>query len=177
MYITPIINCNIYNKQHKNTQKVNFTAHPDFEKLGNTKSCYFRRGAVVLVSKAYSDIENLFYKIFKNNTDQKELLIIGIGNSQEPFSYLASIKGILKERSLKNNVDLSVIDLQSKPTLKKLKEYALPKLFEYEKYPLFAKNSIIKDDYKKWFEMNEPETLLSPVDKLIYDVKPKTAAT
>lgn len=176
MYITPITNFNIHYNYPQKPQKVTFCAHPDFEKIGNVQSCYFRRGAVVLASKAYNDIENLFYKIFKDNTEQKKLLIIGIGNSQEPFSYMASIKGILNKRSLKDNVDLSVVDLQSKPTLKKLKEYALPQLHEYEQYPLFAQKSIVTDDYEKWFGTNEPETSFSPIYKLIYEVKPKTAA-
>jgi len=142
MLIYPIKNTN--NHTCKNLK---FTAHPDFYKFNSTQSCYFRRGVVALANnKGYTDIENLFCKIFQSNLNKpKKMLIIGIGNSQEPFSYLASIKGIIQENPLNKNVDLYIVDLQSKPEYNKLRLDAFPSLFPYETFPKYAGKSFIKD--------------------------------
>lgn len=144
MRICPIKNTNTNNHSCKN---LNFTAHPDFYKFNSTQSCYFRRGVVALANnKGYADIESLFCKIFKSNhNESKKMLIIGIGNSQEPFSYLASIKGIIQEKPLNKNVDLYIVDLQSKPEYNKLRLDAFPSLFPYETFPKYAGKSFIKD--------------------------------
>lgn len=152
MYISPITSVNIYNQKRYNAVKPNFTAHPDFYKNGNSKaSCYFRHGAVLLSGKGYNKIENLFVKIFKHKTPEpKKMLIIGIGNSQEPYSYTSSIKGIIGKKPLKDNLDLYTVDLQSKPSENELKKKALPHLFEYEKFPKYAGRSFVKDSYSRW---------------------------
>ena len=136
-------------------QKMSFYAHPDFYKYNSIQSCYFRRGAFLLASKGYLDIEELFYKIFKFNDKQKNMLIIGICRSQEPFSYLASIKGILNDKSLKNNIDLNIIDLQSKPTPYELKLSAFPGLHDYEVYPKYAEKSFVYDSYDNFIGKNK----------------------
>ena len=142
MRISPIsyINYNQYNKKASVKQQPNFTAHPDFEKLKKrynvTASGYFRRGEIYgLPSKGYMDIIGIFNKIFGNGENKKRnMLIIGVGNSQEPFSYLATIKCALRGRPLKKNVDLYTVDLQSKPKKIKLFDdsfYDLPYRPEY----------------------------------------------
>ena len=104
-----------YNSNINRKPKPSFTAHPDFYKYNSTQSCYFRRGVVVLPSPKYTDIVDIFCEVFdKNVTTPQDMLIIGIGNSQETFSYLASIKGIIKNRPLNKNVDLYIVDLQLK---------------------------------------------------------------
>jgi SAM-dependent methyltransferase len=122
------------------------------------QSCYFRRGAVVLASKGYQDIETLFTKIFKPSENKiREMLIVGVANSQEPFSYLASIKSILKDRPLKKNLDLYTIDLQSKPDDKKL---YLSSFYDSEGIPGFAFDSFVegekhlRENEEYWFDPN-----------------------
>ena len=176
MHVFPVINSNIANFNY--AQKPSFKAHPDFYKFNSTQSCYFRRGAVILANdNGYAKIENLFCKIFHKKVDTpKNMLIIGIGNSQEPFSYLASIKGIIKKRPLDKNINLSVIDLQSKPVLEKLRLNSFSDLFDYEKFPKYAGKSFIID---KRYPASEPN-ILSSANTYIYEfilsLKEKTQA-
>ena len=155
MQIKPISYIN-YSAPGKATKLIStFTAHPDFYKYNCTASCYFRRGSILLsCAKGYEDIENLFCKIFQTNTNvPKNMLIAGIGSSQEPFSYLTSIKGILKDNLLKNNIDLYTVDLQSKPEHKTLKWNAIFYLQDYQSLPKYAKNSFFKDNIDDWLEI------------------------
>ena len=99
------------------------------------------------------------------------MLIIGIGHSQEPFSYLASIKGIIKSNPLNKAVDLYVVDLQSKPKYNELRLNAFPNLFPYEKFPKYASKSFIKDVK---FPNTEPNNL-SPIKYYIYTQMHKPA--
>ena len=156
MRILPISNTNIRcNKTC--TYKPSFKARPDLQKYNSTVSCYFRRGSVLLsCAKEYEKIEYLFSKIFSSNTNNlKTLLIIGVGKSQEPFSYLVSIKGIIKDRILKNSVDLYSVDLQSKPKHFELKDNAFCDLFDYQNFPKYAKSSFVKDSANNWLEIKE----------------------
>ena len=178
MRVTPIMSPTIHNSYSCRKKEPTFTAHPDFYKYNSTKSCYFRRGAVALLSGAYCNVENTFFRLFKQNDNkQKKMLIIGIGNSQEPFSYLASIKGILNDKPLKANLDLHVVDLQSKPTLQKLKQSAFSDLFDYEVYPRFAKSSFVKESYSDWLTPKKQKEEYNP--HLFIDLmrKPKVKAT
>lgn len=170
MRICPIKNTNTNNHSCK---KLNFTAHPDFYKFNSTQSCYFRRGVVALANnEGFADIENLFCKIFQSKLNKpKKMLIIGIGHSQEPFSYLASIKGIIQEKPLNKNVDLYIVDLQSKPEYNKLRLDAFPSLSPYETFPKYAGKSFIKDVK---FPNTEPNNL-SPIEYYIYTQMHKPA--
>jgi hypothetical protein len=161
------------NTSNYNLPKINFTAHPDFYKFNSTKSCYFRRGVVALANnEGYADIENLFCKIFQSKLNKpKKMLIIGIGHSQEPFSYLASIKGIIKSNPLNKAVDLYVVDLQSKPKYNELRLNAFPNLFPYETFPKYASESFIKDVK---FSKTKPNNL-SPIKYYIYTKMQKPA--
>ena len=44
------------------------------------------------------------------------MLIAGIGKSQEPFSYLSTLKSLFKNKKLTDILKLKTIDLQSKLT-------------------------------------------------------------
>jgi len=136
-----------------------FKAHPDFYGYNSIMSCYFRRGSVSLsCAERYEVIENLFCKIFRTKTDvPKNVLIAGIGRSQEPFSYLTSIKGIIEDRLLKNNVDLYTVDLQSKPENKTLKWNAFCDLYDYQSLPKYAKKSFINDNVDNWLGIKHNE--------------------
>ena len=165
MYIYPIRSVDTH---YKPLQTQTFTAHPDFYKFNSTQSCYFRRGVVALANnKGYANIENLFCEIFQKNIKEPiKMLIIGIGNSQEVFSYLASIKGIIRNKQLSKYVDLYTVDLQSKPKYDKLRLDSFPDLYEYESFPLYAGKSFVKDN--KYIRPEPALDNLSPAQHYIY---------
>ena len=165
MRILPISYNSKYN--YVNNKKPVFKAHPDFYRYNSTQSCYFRRGSVLLFQpKGYSEIEELFCRIFKPSENMpKKFLIAGIGNSQEPFSYISSIKGILKDKLLKDNVDLHTIDLQSKPEHNTLKLNAFCDKFDYQTFPKYAKNSFVKDNIDRWLEIEHEKRFSNPTEE------------
>lgn len=143
-----------YNAQEKSYYNPSFTHHPDFDRLVKeypTAICtsgYFRRGYVGCVpSPRFVNILNVFKKVF--STDGiKKLLIIGVANSEEPFSYISTIKQLKKDKPLESFLDLYTMDLQSKPDYKKLFEdsYTLDECF-----PDYAKDSFIYDpEHSEW---------------------------
>ena len=128
-------------------------AHPTFYELIKrcgtlTHSCFFRRGLCCAgANEAFQQVINLFSKMFQNNDNApKKILIAGIGQSQEPFSYLAAIKEIIGEKRLEDVLELNTIDLQAKPPKDVLFEHAF--LLEGEE-PAFAKSSFIQDKFVK----------------------------
>ena len=147
MFITPVSH-NINSKYRNSNSKISFKAHPDFEKLAKdfniTASSYFRRGPFYgSPDSDFIDVVNLFSKMFgQNDKQQKKILIAGIGNSQEPFSYLAVIKDLVKNKKLSEIVDVNVVDLQSKPSISKL---FICSYCEGSDIPLFASSSFVKD--------------------------------
>ncbi len=129
---------------------------------------------VALASAGYNNIESLFCNIFPVKGAPKNMLIIGIGHSQEPFSYLASIKGIAKDKPLKSQLNLNVVDLQSKPTTAELKDAAFCDLFDYQEYPKYAKSSFVKDSFSDWLGINNKPDVHDPMFiYLNYVKKPK----
>ncbi len=156
MKILPIVSNNIYsknNKYNKNTcSSPAFSHHPDFDRLIKEyplcASGYFRRHYVSLEpSKYFTDILNVFKKVF-NSGNIKKLLLIGIGNSQEPFSYLSTIKQLKKDKPIDSFLDLHILDLQSKPDKKKLFQdsYTVDECF-----PDYAKDSFVYDpEHSEW---------------------------
>lgn len=125
-----------------------FKAHPDFVKLSKnyniTASSYFRRGQTYgSADKDFMDIVKLFDKIFTRKIKEPlKMLIAGIGESQEPFSYLAVIKNIIRNKNIKEVLDLHVVDLQSKPNSGELFKNSY---FEYSHKPDYASSSFVKD--------------------------------
>lgn len=138
------INTNL--KYSNKTHNIKFQAHPDFDKLAKisniTASSYFRRGPVYgAPSELYKEIVTLFENIFKTKKDlPQKMLIVGIGNSQEPFSYLATIQDIIKDEKLESVLDLHTVDLQSKPTTQKL---FYDSYYQYKFPPEYATSSFI----------------------------------
>ena len=112
--------------------KTSFKSHPDFKRLAETHnvlaSSFFRRGPFYgSPCEEFKSIIELFSKIFSPKNKQK-MLIAGIGNSQEPFSYLAVIKSLFNDKKIDDLVELHTIDLQSKPETKELFKHSY---FEY----------------------------------------------
>ena len=144
MRISPI-NTN-YNNCYRNTCKPVFKAHSDFDELSQkydvTASSFFRRGPLYgVASPEFIDVVQSFKEIFKNGSKQN-MLIVGIGESQEPFSYLATIKSLYPDKKLSDILDLKTIDLQSKPTRQQLFSDSY---YEYRYQPDFAQSSFVTD--------------------------------
>ena len=140
-----------YRSQNKNS--VSFKAHPDFDFLAKKyevkASSYFRRGQIYgSPCDSFADVIRTLNKIFGNNSqEKKKMLIAGIGDSQEPFSLLAVIKYLTKDKPIKDVVDLNIIDLQSKPSNRELFDQSY---FDGYYPPDFVKSSFIRDDGKKY---------------------------
>ena len=143
--INPITQNNYYKKDKKNNN-IKFKAHPDFDKLAKvsniTASSYFRRGPVYgSPSDKYEEIVDIFKNLLtKENKLPQKMLIVGIGNSQEPFSYLATIQDIIKDKNLKSVLDLYTVDLQSKPTTQKL---FYDSFYDDKFEPIYAQSSFV----------------------------------
>ena len=136
----------------RKSSKISFKAHPDFVRLSKnyniTASSYFRRGqAYGSADENFVDIVKLFEKIFtKQIKAPLKMLIGGIGESQEPFSYLAVIKNIIKDKKINEVLDLNIIDLQSKPNKEELFKNSY---FEFSHKPDYASNSFVEDIYPR----------------------------
>lgn len=136
-----------------------FCAHPDFYALKKNydvkASSYFRRGQMFgSPCDGFADIVMTLSTIFRQPfTKPQRMLIAGIGDSQEVFSYLAVIKRMLNQKDIKGVVDLNIIDLQSKPSNKKLK---IDSFYDHGYAPdRFAQESFVKDtkDYgQEWYQ-------------------------
>lgn len=125
--VAPIsfINTASYNKykQHstQNKSNVSFGARDEYEKLlissrhDPRTSLFFRYQN----DRPFNIVKNTIEEIFKKIHHPK-MLIVGVGRGQEPFSYMAVIREILKKdpvyanKSLDSVVDLNCVDLQPK---------------------------------------------------------------
>lgn len=145
-----------YQQQNTYTPKknVNFKAHPDFFILKNkypdkyNVSCYFRHSIFAVSGEDYKDVFRALRKVFLGNFSKKKMLIAGIGDSQESFSHLASIKSITR-KPLKDVVDLYIVDIKDKPDDKLLFKQSF---YDGDKPLPFAKDSFIATKkYRKLF--------------------------
>lgn len=133
----------------ENYNEVTKKAHPDFYEISQYNlslraSSFFRRGVVLGETSYFKDVIDVFSTLFNKNTnDKKSILIVGIGRSQEPFSYLASIKELIKDKKLKDVLNLQTVDLQAMPTKNILLSCTHYGGF-WGKEPIFAKSSFIK---------------------------------
>ena len=136
-------------KQECNKQsKPKFGHHPDLVSMINDKrpvltSRWFRRGYECFKpGEDFPDVVKVFNNVFKEITKPVKMLIVGIANSEEPFSYMAVIKQIIKTIPIENSLDLHIVDLQSKPEKNKLYKDSYYKM---DDLPLYAKESFIYD--------------------------------
>ncbi len=127
-----------------------FTAHPEFAMLNEgynvTASSFFRHSQYYgSPDKEFNDVKNVLINAFQHQIKKpKKILIAGIGNSQEPFSFLAVIHKLLGKTSLKKGVDMYFVDLQSQPTKEKLFKQSF---YDSHGTPAFAPESFIKDSH------------------------------
>ena len=144
----PNISLNINRKYNTKNNQINFKAHPDFERLSKSfdikASSFFRRGPFYgSPDEQFSDIISVFAKMFGENMGHsKKMLIAGIGDSQEPFSYLAVIKNLIKDIPIAKSLDLNIVDLQSKPSKRDL---FINSYYESRYEPAFVASSFVKD--------------------------------
>jgi len=130
-----------------NAKQKSFNAHPDFYPLAKKyeikASSYFRRGGFYgSPCDEFIDVVRIIDRIFVKDSNKRNMLIAGIGDSQEPFSLLAVIKSIIKNKPLNDVVDMNIVDLQSKPKDTKLFEQSY---FDCGFPPTYAKNSFLLD--------------------------------
>ena len=143
---------------NKTTKEAQPEHHPDFYELKKKydilASSYFRRGGCYgSPSDEFIDIIHSL-KIFFNQytlpylkNNKVKMIVGGIGESQEPYSLLATVKSLAREEELKNILDMYTVDLQGKPS-----EDNLFKQSYYDNWgePMFVASSFIKDDGSKY---------------------------
>ena len=165
MNISPInnykhsVNNIVLNKSdHKNAITPNFKHHPDFIALQNKgaeilASNYFRRGGFYgSASDKFIDVINALriilqpglISLFKNY--KVKMLVGGVGESQEPFSLLATAKDIMGREKISDYLDTYTVDLQSE-----IHSTTLFKQSFYDAFsPKFVKSSFVADDGTKY---------------------------
>ena len=100
-------------------------------------SAFFRRGSNGYSNnEAFKNIIDAIKPIF-SSVSKPKLLIVGVANAEEPFSYLTAIKDFSGNKPLEELVDLHCVDLQSKISSKDLEQYAY---FGFNDRPAFAKD-------------------------------------
>ena len=138
-----------YTPKYQTKNNPSFGHHPDFVRIARTRpicmSSFFRRDYVAPGSEGFYDIVNLFRKVFTGNDGPKKMLIAGIANSEEPFSYLPTIKQLNPDKPIEDVVDLYIIDLQSKPDDNTLFDES----YTMEYIPIYAKDSFIYSPHPK----------------------------
>ena len=147
-----------------NVQNPSFTHHKDYddmcwkhgvnpegEYVANASS-YFRRGHYYgSPIDSYQDVIDTFRQVFKDRKYPKSMLVVGIADSQEPYSYLASIKEVVGWRPLNKTLDLHIVDLKSKPN-----DYEVYRssFFDNDCVPRFARSSFVKDKNIESYKVN-----------------------
>lgn len=145
-------------KQECNKQSMpKFGHHPDLLAMINDKSPvltsrWFRRGYECFKPGEYfPDVVKVFNNVFKEIEKPIKMLIVGVANSEEPFSYLAVIKQIIKTKPIDDFLDLHIIDLQSKPDKYKLHKDSY---YTMDYIPNYAKESFIYEPHPQEPSLN-----------------------
>jgi len=105
---------------------LNFTARKEYKDLNDyyevRASTHFRRGLNYGgPSSYYKDVEDTL-KMMYDNKRQNKILVVGVGEGQEPFSLAASVYGIKWYENLKDVLDMECVDLGPKLTKKQITE-------------------------------------------------------
>ena len=153
----------VQNKYTRNNtskkQAISFTAHPDFERLAMsyniTASSFFRRGPFYgAPTEGFKSIIELFSKLFNRELKSPlNMLIVGVGKSQEPFSYLAVIKNLIGDKKISEVLNLQAMDLQSKP---KKSEIFNNSYYEFPLEPTYVPSSFVYDKRENVFYGSVP---------------------
>lgn len=163
MHIRPLYPANPNIKQHSQNNKkqtsISFGDHLDLLRLKYhfpkvTESCFFRRGANFKApSNDFEHVVKVLKTVFSTGKEYpKKMLIAGIGNSKEPFSYLAIINSLFPQKPLNELIDMYTVDLQSLPNCRTLFKNSIYN----SKEPIsYGKQSFITDE-KHNIESNIP---------------------
>lgn len=128
-----------------------YVPNPDYLRLKSRcknllASCYFRRGQWYDFANKdlFKQVVDIFQKVFEETKRPKGMLIVGVADSQEPFSYLAVINEIAKKQNkrLEDIIDLHTVDLQRKPWDIKIRKDSF---FDAGCKPPFAESSFYYD--------------------------------
>ncbi len=163
MYISPLYitspNRNTYLQNNTKRANINFGEHIDLERLRYhfpkvTESCFYRRGLNFdKPSEAFGHVANVLKAVFSTDSKfPKKMLIAGVGNSKEPYSYLAIINSQLNGKSLYDTVDMYSVDLQKLPDCRTLFKSSV---YNSSEPITYAKQSFITDD-KHIIDNNKP---------------------
>lgn len=113
-------------------------ARPEFKKLleensitGPLTSGFFRNE----MGRKYEDVIAAL-KMSINSEQPTKMLIVGVGEAQEPFSYLAVLKDLQQDKSLDEIVDLNCVDIQPQMSNQELRQYACLEKAETPKFAL-----------------------------------------
>ena len=140
-----------YAKNDTKQSDISFGEHIDLQRLRYhfpkiTESCFFRRGLdFQKPSDNFGHVADVLKAVFcyQGNRYPKKMLVAGVGNSQEPYSYLAIINSQVPGKSLYDVVDMYTVDLQTLPDCRKLFKYSIYN----SKTPInYAKNSFVTDN-------------------------------
>lgn len=136
-----------YNNRDKfnSSQKkpnVTFCSRPEYDYFDKNydvrASNYFRRGqSYGSPAREFIDVINAI-KLVLSTENKPKILIAGVGEAQEPFSFLAVIKSLTKNKALESVVDLNCVDLQPKISNEELDNYAY---LDVSLEPIFARTS------------------------------------
>ena len=160
-------------------KNITFAARPEYDILDKNEdldvraSHYFRRGKLLGSQKEeFKDVIDAIKLVFSDNQKPK-ILIVGIGKAQEPFSILATIKNLVKNKPLNSVVDLNCVDLQPKISDVDLQKYAQLK---FNSKPLFAKNSFdrVKDPKYQGYYYYKVKSGIFNYLKKVFDNPTKT---
>lgn len=128
----------------KNKGFTSFCANKEYIDLKNNfgddllTSNYFRNGDFYdCQAPEFKNIEDVF-KLLLNRNQKNKVLIAGVGKAQEPFSYLAVIKGLSKGKPLKDIIDLNCVDIQPQINNDDLEKYSY---YDFDGEPKFVKES------------------------------------
>lgn len=148
----------------QNVQSPSFTHHKDYDELcyrhgidplGRyivNSSSYFRRGHYYgKPIDSYKDVIDTFEDVFKDKKYPKKMLVVGVADSQEPFSYLASIKEIVGRKPLKKVLDLHIVDLKSKPSRF---DNDCSAYFDNPYPPIYAQSSFVLERNSNMYKVN-----------------------
>lgn len=169
-----LINTNYYSfsnqkiSNKKTPLNKTFKAHADFhilmKKNNLLSSSFFRRGYFFNIpSLLYNSIIDTFTESYKNKSFKK-MLIAGVANSQEPFSNLAVIKSLNKNKNLEDVVELNIVDLQSKPSEEQLFQDSF---YDMEGEPAYVKESFVIDDINKSRKKVSPYRVANDIFKFL----------
>lgn len=118
---------------------------------GPQTSLFFRKG----FRRSFSDTVNAIRSIAMTQPKPK-ILVVGVGKTQEPLSYLAVIQTMFRNKPIETSVDLHCVDFQPKISDEKLAEYSK---YSYDTVPDYALGGFVPNGNKYYPYKFKPEII------------------